>query len=253
VTATAGTLRLASASSKQLIRSREVMATMVLYPAALLGLLTLFASLRLVTSEGAVPLLDFWVTGWAVLAVALGNGHAFLALIATYKSNGVLKRISVMPISPAQLILAEVVPRAAMGMVTVVAFLAVGKALGANVLLGPGLLAAVPVMVLITATGLSVAFVIAGLTKTPQDANALDSYASFPLYLFTGAMFPVAAFPTWLQDLAQYIPYTGLLATIRGIVLHGQPLTDFGPELAIGTGWMTLLLLAAGRAYRFVT
>ncbi len=246
------TLRLASASTKQLIRSHEVMATMLVYPAALLGLLALFSELRLETAEGATSLMDLWVTGLGVLAVALGNGHAFLATIATYKATGVLKRISITPISPAQLILAEVVPRAAMGMVTIVAFLAVGRALGADVRLEVGIGAVAAVMVMVTATGLSVAFVIAGLTKTPQDANALDSYVSFPLYLFTGAMFPLAAFPAWLEQTAQFIPYTGLIATVRGIAIHGQPLTDFVPELAIGAGWLALLFLAAARAYSFV-
>lgn len=246
------TLRLASASTKQLIRSHEVMATMLVYPAALLGLLALFSELRLETAEGATSLMDLWVTGLGVLAVALGNGHAFLATIATYKSTGVLKRISITPVSPAQLILAEVVPRAAMGMVTIVAFLAVGRALGADIRLEVGIVGVAAVMVMVTATGLSVAFVIAGLTKTPQDANALDSYVSFPLYLFTGAMFPLAAFPAWLEQTAQFIPYTGLIATVRGIAVHGRPLTDFGPELAIGAGWLVLLFLAAARAYRFV-
>lgn len=246
------TLRLASASTKQLIRSHEVMATMLVYPAALLGLLALFSELRLETAEGATSLMDLWVTGLGVLAVALGNGHAFLATIATYKSTGVLKRISITPVSPAQLILAEVVPRAAMGMVTIVAFLAVGRALGADIRLEVGIVGVAAVMVMVTATGLSVAFVIAGLTRTPQDANALDSYVSFPLYLFTGAMFPLAAFPAWLEQTAQFIPYTGLIATVRGIAVHGRPLTDFGPELAIGAGWLVLLFLAAARAYRFV-
>jgi ABC-2 type transport system permease protein len=248
-----GTLRIASASTKQLLRSSEVLTTMVVFPAALLVILALFHNLRWESPAGAVPLIDFWVTGMGVLAVALGNGHAFLATIANYKAGGVLKRLSVTPVSPAQLILGEVIPRTAMGMVTIIAFLAVGRALGADLRLELGILAVVPVMVIVTVTGLSVAFVIAGLTKTPQNANALDSSISFPLYLFTGAMFPLAAFPGWLEQAARVIPYTGLIATVRGIAIQGRPLTDFGPELAIAAGWMVLLLVGAARAYRFVT
>jgi ABC-type multidrug transport system permease subunit len=194
--------------------------------------------------------MDVWVTGFAVLLVALGNGHAFLALIATYKSTEVLKQLSLMPVSPVQLIVGEVIPRAVMGMLTVLLVLVIGRALGASVRIGPELLGVVPVMALITAVGLSVAFVIAGLTKSPQDANALDSYVSFPLYLFTGAMLPLAAFPDWLQQIAQFIPYTALIATVRGVALAGQPLTGFGPELAVAGVWVALLLLAATRAYR---
>jgi ABC-2 type transport system permease protein len=138
-------------------------------------------------------------------------------------------------------------------MVTIIGFFAVGRALGADLRLEPGIVAVVPVMAMVTVTGLSVAFVIAGRTKTPQNANALDSSISFPLYLFTGAMFPLAAFPGWLEEAARFIPYTGLIATVRGVAIEGRALTDFGPELAIAAAWMTLLFVGAAKAYRFVT
>jgi ABC-2 type transport system permease protein len=244
---------MASATTKQLVRSSEVITTMVVFPGALLVILALFSDLRWESSAGAVPLIDFWVTGMGVLAVALGNGHAFLATIANYKAGGVLKRLSVTPISPAQLIVGEVIPRTVMGMVTIIVFFAVGRALGANLRFDPGIVAVIPVMAMVTSTGLSVAFVIAGLTRTPQNANALDSSISFPLYLFTGAMFPLAAFPGWLEQVARFIPYAGLIATVRGIAIDGRPLTDFGPELAIAAVWIALLSVGAARAYRFVT
>lgn len=252
MTALTGTWRLASASTRQLLRSSEVWATMIAFPAALLAILWLFSRLRFEFGQQAVPLIDFWVTGLGLLGVALGNTHAFLATISTWKAGGVLKRISVTPIGPGQLIVGEVIPRAILGMVTLVAFLLAGNALGADIRMGAELVQALPVMVMITFTGLSVAFIIAGATKTPQNANALDTAVAWPLYLVTGAMFPLAAFPAWLQESAQFIPYTGLIATIRGLLLDGRPLTDYGSELAIGAIWIAILLLGATRAYRLV-
>lgn len=246
------TARLAWASTKQLFRSREVLFSMLVYPGLFLILLVLFSRLQLETNHGSIPFMDVWVTGAALLVVGLGNGHAFLALIATYKATGVLKRIAVMPVSPAQLIVGEVIPRAAMGMLTVVAFLAIARAVGAHIRLGPQLLPVVALVAIVVVTGLSVSFVIAGLTKSPQDANALESYINFPLYLFTGAMWPVAAFPLWLQHAVQVIPYTGLIAAARGVLLEGQPLTNFGSELAVAAVWLGLLFMVATRAYRFV-
>ena len=252
MTPIAGTLRLAAASTRQLLRSSEVWATMVAFPGALLAILWVFSSLRFEFGGFDVLLIDFWVTGLGVLGVALGNTHAFLATISDWKAGGVLKRISVTPITPAQLIVGEVVPRAALGMIALIAFLAVGNVLGANIRMGTELLAALPVMVMVTFTGMSVAFIIAGITATPQNANALDTAAAWPLYLVTGAMFPLAAFPAWLGEISQFIPYTGLIATVRGLVLDGRSLADYGSELAIGAIWIAILLLAAARAYRFV-
>lgn len=149
---------------------------MVVYPGLLLVLLALFSRLQLETAQGSASLTDTWLTGMAVLVVALGNGHAFLATIATYKSTGVLKQLSVVPVSPVQLIAGEVIPRAVMGMITVVAFLALGRVLGAHVRVGPDLVAVIPLMAIVATIGLTWAFVIAGMTSSPQDANALDSY-----------------------------------------------------------------------------
>jgi ABC-2 type transport system permease protein len=252
MTALTGTMRLASASTKQLLRSSEVWATMIAFPGALLAIVWLFSELRFEFGRQAVPVIDFWVTGIGVLGVALGNTHAFLATIATWKAGGVLKRVSVTPITPAQLIVGEVIPRGAMAMITVVAFLAAGNALGADIRMGAELVQALPVMAMVTFTGLPVAFIIAGVTKTPQNANALDTAAAWPLYLLTGAFYPLAAFPGWLEEAAQFIPYTGLIATIRGLVLDARPLTDYGSELAIGAIWIAILLLGAARAFRFV-
>lgn len=252
MTAVAGTVRLASASTKQLLRSSEAWATMIAFPGALLAIVWLFSELRFEFGQQAVPVIDFWVTGIGVLGVALGNTHAFLMTISTWKAGGVLKRVSVTPITPAQLIVGELVPRGAMAMITVVAFLAAGNALGADIRMGAELLQALPVMVMVTFTGLPVAFIIAGVTKTPQNANALDTAAAWPLYLLTGAFYPLAAFPGWLEQTAQFVPYAGLIATVRGLVLDGRSLTDYGSELAIGALWIAILLLGAARAFRFV-
>ena len=202
MTAITGTLRLAGASTRQLLRSSEVWATMIFFPGALLVILWLFSELRFEFGKEAASLMDLWVTGMGVLSVALGNGHAFLANIATWKAGGVLKRISVTPITPGQLIIGEVIPRAVMGMITILGFLVVGGALGANIRIGSEIIAVIPVMAMVTVIGISVAFIIAGLTRTPQNANAVDSAVSFPLYLFTGAMFPLSAFPEWLEEAA---------------------------------------------------
>lgn len=252
MTTLAGTMRLATASTRQVLRSSELWATMILFPGALLAMLWLFSELRFEFGSRDVTLIDFWVTGLGVLGVAVGNGHAFLANIANWKASGVLKRISVTPITPGQLIVGEVIPRTLLGMTTLILFMAAGNLLGANIRLGGQLWAVLPVMVMVTFTGIGAAFTIAGATQSPQNANAVDTAFNWPLYLLTGAIFPLGAFPMWLEEASQFVPYAGLIATVRGLLLEGRPLTDFGTELGIGLVWIVVVLVAATRTYRFV-
>lgn len=246
-----GTLRMTGASTRQLVRAPDVLVGTALLPMAFLAMIGLFKNLTFETSRSSIDMVNLLVTGVGLLMVSISGGHVFLAAVATYKATGVLKRISVTPVSPVSLILGEVIPRVVMALVLIVAFFAVGSVFGADILIGPELVGLLPVALLSTGIALSWAFVIAGSTKTPANANAMDTFTMFPMFLFTGAMFPLDAFPGWLENAAQVIPYTGLIEATRGITLRSQPVTDFGPELAIGAGWLILLLALAARAYRF--
>lgn len=251
MTALTGTLRMTAASTKQLVRAPDVVVGTALLPMAFLAMIGLFKNLTFETSQSSIDLVNLLVTGVGLLMVSISGGHVFLAAIATYKATGVLKRISVTPVSPVSLILGEVIPRVVMALVLIVAFFAVGSGFGADIIVAPELVGLLPVTLLSTGIALSWAFVIAGSTKTPANANAMDTFTMFPMFLFTGAMFPLDAFPGWLENAAHVIPYTGLIEATRGITLQAQPVTDFGPELAIGAGWLIVMLALAARAYRF--
>lgn len=245
-----GALRLTLATTRMEVRSREVFGQ-ALGPLGILALLALFQQLDFRIGGAGISVMDFMATGLGVLAVTLGNTHTFLATIATYKSTGTLKRIAVTPMSRAALIVAETAPRVLTGVLAILVFFAVGAALGADIRLTAHLWGLLPVALMATVTGLSWAFLVAGVTRNPQNANALDSFTMMPLYLFSGAMFPLSAFPGWLERAAEFVPYAGLLATVRGIALDGAPITDFGPELAVGAGWLAVLFVLAVHHYRF--
>lgn len=248
-----GALRMTAASAKQLVRSRDVLIAALVVPLVVLGILALFADLDFGIGHGAIGLTELMITGAGVLMVAGGNNHAFVSEIATYKATGVLKRITVTPISPSSLIIGQVVPRVVIGVALTVGYLAVAAALGTGIDLGSQVLAVVAVALMITVTFLLWGFFVAGVTKTPMNANAVDTFTMFWVFMLNGAMFPLDAFPGWLAATAEYLPTTGLIQTMRGITLHGHSLTDFGPELAISAAWLAVLAVAAARTYRIRT
>jgi ABC-2 type transport system permease protein len=247
-----GTWRMTAAGAKQLRRSKDVLAGHLLMPMAFLAIIALFRNLTFELPGQSISFIDLLVTGLGVLMIAIAGGHVFLANIATYKATGVTKRISVTPVSPASFMLGEIVPRVVYALVMIVAFFAVGAALGADIQLTARLIGLLPVALLATGFALSLAFFIAGITKNPANANAVDTFTMFPLFMFTGAFFPLEAFPGWIESAVQFIPYTGLIVATRGITLRAEPLTDFGPEMAIGLSWLLVMFALAARAYRFI-
>lgn len=246
-----GALRLTLSSGKQLLRGRDVLVAALVVPLVTLGILALYTDLDFDTGRSAIGLTELMVTGAGIMMVAAGNTHAFVSEIATYKATGVLKRIAVTPISRVSFIIGEVVPRIAIGVTISIGYLALAAALGTDIEVGPQAVGVVLVVLMITVTALTWGFFVAGFTKTPMNANALDTFTMFWIFMLNGAMLPLDAFPRWLEKTAEYLPYTALIQTVRGITVHGQTLTDFGPELAISVAWMAVLFVAATRTYRF--
>lgn len=247
-----GTLRMTVAATKHLVRGKDVLIAALVVPLVVLGILALFADLDFDLGPQSIGFTELVITGAGVMMVAGGNNHAFVSEISGYKATGVLKRMATTPVSSSSLIIGQVVPRVPLGVTLTFGYLVVGAVLGVDIELGSsqvlGLLLA---LLTVAITFQTWGFFVAGYTKSPMNANGLDTFTMFFLFMLNGSMFPLEAFPTWLERIAEYLPTTGLIQIIRGITVHGQTLADFGPELAISGAWMVILAVAATRSYRF--
>lgn len=170
---------------------------------------------------------------------------------AGYRAQGVLKRIAVTPISSFAFISSQVLARVGLAVAQVVAVLGAGKLLGAHIELGVNLAWALLPVTMVVLMGLSIGFVWAGITRTPEGANTLDVMAAIPILFLAGAMWPREAYPDALERAVEYaIPFVGPFDTLRGIALDGAGITSYGPELLLGAAWLVALSALATRVYR---
>ncbi|HEY5987600.1 MAG TPA: ABC transporter permease [Streptosporangiaceae bacterium] len=245
-------LRLVVASTKMFLRSPDVLLAAVLLPGVYVALIQLLRRLDFVVHAVTIGAAGFMAVGVATGLVAFVNEHTAVAAAATYKATGTLQRIAVTPLRPATFIAAHAIPRVAAALVESVVVLVVVRALGIHLHLGLGLLAALPLVLLMTLIALSLGFAIAGHARTAQGANQLDTFLGGPVFLLSGAFFPITGFPDWLRQAAEYaIPYTAPMEAIRGILSQGQSLDHFPRQLAVGVVWLVLAAALAARTYRF--
>lgn len=244
-------LSLLRASVRMMLRSRGVIYAMVANPLQVVALGLLAGGLGFGIGDRSVDFFDFVLPGMAVLTV-LSLQDITVAVAASYKARGILRRLAVAPVSPARLIGAQVLSYLALGLVAAALALAIGTAMGARVVIGPNLLWLIPLQVIVVLTALSIAFAIAGLAPNPQTANLVGGSIALPLFVLTGAFLPVAAMPAPLPDIVPFaVPYAALIEAIRGIALTGAGIAAFGPQVAVGIAWLVATFLVAARAYRF--
>lgn len=245
------TLPLLRASFTMMLRSRGVVFAMVAIPVQVVAL-GLMSGLGFGVGSSRLDFVDFVLPGIAALLPIMSLEDITVAIAASHKARGVLRRLAVTPVSPARFVAAQILGYVALGLVASGLALAIGAVVGAHIVIGPSLLWLIPLQAIGVLTALAIAFTIAGLTPNPATANIVGGAVVLPLFALAGAFLPVAALPAPLPDIIPYaLPYAALIEAFRGIALTGASVTAYTPQVAIGIAWLVAAFAVATRVYRF--
>jgi len=246
------TARIFTASLKMLVRDKTAFVMAVIFPLIFVVTFSLFDVAF--TSEGAIPGVDYFdyvLPG--LLAIGLMNfamvGAA--ASVARYRELKILKRILATPLDPSKFVAGQVTARLALAMVQTAIIMIVGVLLGAS--LGTGWPWLFAIATLGNLIFVSLGFAVAGRVSSVDAANNMAGLATTPLMFFGGSFFPVDSLPGWLQPIADNLPLTPLVDSMRAIALEGAAITDVGTELATIGMWIIASIALARASFRFST
>jgi ABC-2 type transport system permease protein len=144
-------------------------------------------------------------------SIALGIAVAVLAIsalpgyLATYREKGILRRLSTTPVSPATLLVAQVVVNLAMVLTALVLVLGIGAAF-LGMAMPKSLLWFGVAFVLGAAALFAVGLVIAAVAPTARAANAIGLLAFFPSLFLAGAWLPKHEMPELLSRIGDLTP-----------------------------------------------
>jgi ABC-2 type transport system permease protein len=188
------------------------------------------------------------VAAWYITYTAQ---HGMTGAAAGYRAQGVLKRLAVTPISSLAFIAAQIVARVGLAVAQAIAVLGAAKLLGASIDLGANLAWALVPLTIIVLIGLSIGFIWAGITRTPEGANVLDVMMAIPILFLAGAMWPRDGYPHIVERITDYAdPFVGPFDTLSGIALDGSSITAYGPQMLTAAIWVVVLVALAAHAYR---
>lgn len=195
--------------------------------------LTTVETKLLVREPGAVfslliPLFILLVFGGAIteedavllpIAVTMSIGLVGLYLVpttlATYRERGVLRRLSVTPVRPGNLLAVQILLQLVLTVFAVVLLLGVGIGfLGART---PPALALLTVFLLGTGALFSVGLLIAALAPNGRSANGFGVLLFFPLAYLGGLMQPIELMPDSLALIGGYTPLGALRQSLHEV------------------------------------
>ena len=159
--------------------------------------------------------------------------------IVREREVGTLEQIMVSPIRPVEFILGKKVPFFLIGLGDVTLVSAFGILwFGVPFVGNPLVMLLGASLFLLAALGLGL--LLSTLSRTQQQAFALNFFLVNPLFILSGFAFPISAMPVWLQWFTYINPLRYFLVVIRAVFLKGVGVGVLWPDL------LALTLLAAG-------
>ncbi len=154
----------------------------------------------------------------ALLAVGTVNGAFFDATFGVYFKMHYLKLYRTMlstSLGPFDVALGEIGWAMMRGAAYAVGFLGVMALFGLAAT--PWVMVMVPAALLIALAFASIGMSITSYLASPQQLNWL-SFATLPMFLFSGTFFPITYYPQWLQWVIQATPLWQAIALMRGLM-----------------------------------
>lgn len=159
------------------------------------------------------------------------------------KEFGFLKEVLVAPVSRFSIILGRSLGGMTTAVIQAVIIIGIAVAMGVKLSGVPGFFLALVFMILTCATFTGFGLIIATKLGNMEGFMAIMNLIVFPIFLLSGAFFPVQAMPSWLRYLMYADPLTYGVDGLRGslVGINAFPLwLDFVILLGLSTALATL-------------
>lgn len=191
------------------------------------------------------------VLGMTVLFTAMFSAIS----IIWDREFGFLKEILVAPVARSSIVAGKVLGGASVATLQGLLLLVISPIVGVR--LGPAqILGTVLMMFLVSASLTSLGLVIASRMATMEGFQVVMNFLVLPLWLLSGAFFPLRGLPLWMAALTRIDPLTYAVDALRGMVYAGSPLAHalvvqpYRLNLAIILGFLVVMFAAAITTFR---
>ena len=136
--------------------------------------------------------------------------------MATYRENGILRRLRTTPVSPLVVLVAQVVVVFSMTCLGMLLLVCAGK-LVYHVNFEGNALSMLAGFTLSSLSFFSIGFILAGIMPTARTAQIIAMVLMYPMLILSGAAWPRELMPATIQKVSAFIPLTYVVNLLRGL------------------------------------
>ncbi|MFD0001584.1 ABC transporter permease [Streptomyces sp. NPDC127178] len=194
-------------------------------------------------------------SSWQVLVPGLllqlglfGASFAGFSIIIE-KSQGVVERMRVTPVSRLALLLGRVLRDATVFVFQAVLLVLAALVMGLRAPL-PGVLIGFAFVGLLTVSLASLSYALAMKVRTPQEFGPAINAMTMPMMLLSGLMLPMTLGPTWLDVLSHFVPFRYLVDAVRDAYVGSYATTPMLYGVLVAIAFAALAVTVGTRVFR---
>ncbi|RRR97337.1 ABC transporter permease [Glycomyces terrestris] len=199
---------------------------------------------------GALKPIQYLAPGILAWGVAIAGVFGAAGTIVDWKRDKLLRRLRLTPASVRTFLGAKVSVNLVVALGQTAVFLAVA-ALGFGLELSAWTWFAAPLVLLGTAAFLAIGVVIGGIAQTSPAAAGLSNLVTMPMAFVSGAFYPLALSPEWVQWLSYASPMRYLNEALQAVVVYGEPPTAVLPQIGFLAAFAAAVALVSWKTFKF--
>jgi ABC-2 type transport system permease protein len=197
-------------------------------------------------SQGAI---DSLIPSFTAMIIGVTGLMATTITLATYRENGILRRLRTTPVSPLVVMAAQVIVVFTMTSLGMLLLIIAGK-LVYHVQFGGNAFSLLGGFVLGCLSFFGIGFILAGVMPTARTAQVVAMVLMYPMLIFSGAAWPSELMPAAMQKVSAFVPLTYVVNLLRGLWI-GEAWGDHLLDVGVLAGMLLVGIIVSVKTFRW--
>jgi ABC-2 type transport system permease protein len=198
---------------------------------------TIYSNVPPMPGSAGQGTIDVFIPALIAMVIGITGLMAITVTMATYRENGILRRLRTTPVNPLVIMVAQVAVVFTMTGLGTLLLVAAGR-LVYHVQIDGNALSLVAGFVLGSLSFFGIGFILAGTMPTARTAQIVAMVLLYPMLILSGAAWPRELMPAAVQKVSAFLPLTYVVNLLRGLWI-GEP---WGKHL-LDVGVLVVMLL----------
>jgi ABC-2 type transport system permease protein len=193
--------------------------------------------------------IDISIPGYTAMIIGTTGLMSITITIATYRENGVLRRLRTTPVSPLVVMAAQVVVVLSMTALGMLLLVAAGK-LVYQVQFDGSAFSVLAGFILSSLSFFGIGFILASTMPTARTAQTVGLVLLYPMIFLSGAGFPRELMPASIQKISAFLPLTYVVNLLRGLWI-GETWGQHIPDVIVLGALLVVGMFVSVRTFRW--